>query len=167
MERTELDHQSDTRGRQPSTPIVAGETLQSWPQDLYIPPDALEVILEAFSGPLDLLLYLIRKQDLDILDIPVAEITRQYMEYVEFMQQIQLDLASEYLVMAATLAEIKSRKTTGRIPVLRSFVGCRNTNVFDPLRPISILGHGWKETYILLMRESKTPSRTRWRQRST
>ena len=109
MERTELDHQSDTRGRQPSTPIVAGETLQSWPQDLYIPPDALEVILEAFSGPLDLLLYLIRKQDLDILDIPVAEITRQYMEYVEFMQQIQLDLASEYLVMAATLAEIKSR----------------------------------------------------------
>ena len=109
MERTELDRQSDMRGRQPSTPIVAGETLQSWPQDLYIPPDALEVILEAFSGPLDLLLYLIRKQDLDILDIPVAEITRQYMEYVEFMQQIQLDLASEYLVMAATLAEIKSR----------------------------------------------------------
>ena len=109
MERTELDRQSDTRGRQPSTPIVAGETLQSWPQDLYIPPDALEVILEAFSGPLDLLLYLIRKQDLDILDIPVAEITRQYMEYVEFMQQIQLELASEYLVMAATLAEIKSR----------------------------------------------------------
>ena len=109
MERAGLDRQSDMPGRQPSTPIVAGETLTSWPKDLYIPPDALEVILEAFSGPLDLLLYLIRKQDLDILDIPVAEITRQYMEYVEFMQQIQLDLASEYLVMAATLAEIKSR----------------------------------------------------------
>ena len=109
MERTELEPQSDMPGRQPSTPIVAGETLTSWPKDLYIPPDALEVILEAFSGPLDLLLYLIRKEDLDILDIPVAEITRQYMEYVEFMRQIQLDLASEYLVMAATLAEIKSR----------------------------------------------------------
>jgi segregation and condensation protein A len=91
------------------TAIIAGEALDNWPQDLYIPPDALEVILEAFSGPLDLLLYLIRKQNLNILDIPVAEITRQYMEYVEFMRQIRLDLASEYLVMAATLAEIKSR----------------------------------------------------------
>jgi len=88
---------------------VAGEALTVWPKDLYIPPDALEVILEAFSGPLDLLLYLIRKQNLDILDIPIAEITRQYMKYIEFMRQIRFDLAGEYLVMAATLAEIKSR----------------------------------------------------------
>ena len=88
---------------------VRGEVLQSWPEDLYIPPDALEVFLETFEGPLDLLLYLIRKQNLDILDIPVAEITRQYMEYVELMRAMKLDLAAEYLVMAATLAEIKSR----------------------------------------------------------
>ncbi len=89
--------------------IVAGEALQNWPQDLYIPPEALEVFLETFQGPLDLLLYLIRKQNIDILDIPVAEITRQYMEYVDLMRQLKLDLAAEYLVMAATLAEIKSR----------------------------------------------------------
>ena len=99
--------------RVPSSAIgsatVAGETLKMWPKDLYIPPDALEVILEAFSGPLDLLLYLIRKQNLDILDIPIAEITRQYMQYIDFMRQIRFELAGEYLVMAATLAEIKSR----------------------------------------------------------
>ncbi len=89
--------------------IVRGEILEKWPQDLFIPPDALEVILESFQGPLDLLLYLIRKQNLDILDIPVAEITRQYVEYVELMRRIRLDLAAEYLVMAAMLAEIKSR----------------------------------------------------------
>lgn len=89
--------------------VIRGEALNQWPQDLYIPPDALEVFLEAFEGPLDLLLYLIRKQNLDILDIPVAEITRQYMEYVELMRAVKLDLAAEYLVMAATLAEIKSR----------------------------------------------------------
>lgn len=81
----------------------------AFPQDLYIPPDALEVILEAFEGPLDLLLYLIRRQNLDILDIPIAEITEQYMEYVELMKGLRLELASEYLVMAAILAEIKSR----------------------------------------------------------
>jgi len=82
----------------------------TFPQDLYIPPDALEVILEAFEGPLDLLLYLIRRQNLDILDIPIAEITAQYMEYVELMKKgLRLELASEYLVMAAILAEIKSR----------------------------------------------------------
>ncbi|WP_133512278.1 segregation and condensation protein A [Candidatus Thiosymbion oneisti] len=81
----------------------------AFPQDLYIPPDALEVILEAFEGPLDLLLYLIRRQNLDILDIPIAEITEQYMEYVELMKDLRLELASEYLVMAAILAEIKSR----------------------------------------------------------
>lgn len=79
------------------------------PQDLYIPPDALEVFLETFQGPLDLLLYLIRKQNLDILDIPIAEVTRQYMGYIELMQELKLELAAEYLLMAAMLAEIKSR----------------------------------------------------------
>lgn len=85
------------------------------PDDLYIPPDALEVILEAFEGPLDLLLYLIRRQNLDIRDIPIAEITRQYMDYVELMQAFRLDLAAEYLVMAALLAEIKSRLLLPRV----------------------------------------------------
>ena len=89
--------------------LVYGEALTEMPVDLYIPPDALEVILEAFEGPLDLLLYLIRKQNINILDIPVAEITRQYMGYVELMQSVRLELAAEYLVMAAMLAEIKSR----------------------------------------------------------
>ncbi|HJW80797.1 MAG TPA: segregation/condensation protein A, partial [Acidiferrobacterales bacterium] len=89
--------------------IVRGEAVTAMPLDLYIPPDALEVILETFEGPLDLLLYLIRKQNLDILDIPIAEITRQYMVYVELMQSARLELAAEYLVMAAMLAEIKSR----------------------------------------------------------
>lgn len=79
------------------------------PKDLYIPPDALEVILEAFAGPLDLLLYLIKRQNLDILDIPIADITRQYMDYINMMEVLKLELAAEYLVMAAMLAEIKSR----------------------------------------------------------
>ena len=89
--------------------LVYGEALTELPVDLYIPPDALEVFLEAFEGPLDLLLYLIRKQNIDVLDIPVAEITRQYMGYVELMHSVRLELAAEYLVMAAMLAEIKSR----------------------------------------------------------
>jgi segregation and condensation protein A len=89
--------------------VVNGEPISQLPQDLYIPPQALEVFLEAFEGPLDLLLYLIRRQNLNILDIPLAEITRQYMQYIELMQELQLELAGEYLVMAATLAEIKSR----------------------------------------------------------
>jgi len=89
--------------------IVRGEPLTALPKDLYIPPDALEVILEAFEGPLDLLLYLIKRQNLNILDIPVAEVTDQYMAYVEVMRGLRLELAAEYLVMAATLAEIKSR----------------------------------------------------------
>ena len=89
--------------------IVQGEAISAPPDDLYIPPNALEVFLETFEGPLDLLLYLIRRQNLDILDIPIAEITSQYMEYVELMRNINLDLAAEYLVMAAMLAEIKSR----------------------------------------------------------
>ena len=89
--------------------VVHGTAVTELPKDLYIPPDALEVFLEAFEGPLDLLLYLIRRQNLDVLDIPIAEITRQYVEYVELMKQIRLDLAAEYLVMAAMLAEIKAR----------------------------------------------------------
>ena len=89
--------------------VVMGEVINEWPQDLFIPPDALEVVLESFEGPLDLLLYLIRKQNLDILNIPVADITRQYMGYVELMRAANLDLAAEYLVMAALLGEIKSR----------------------------------------------------------
>jgi segregation and condensation protein A len=89
--------------------IVNGEPVSQLPRDLYIPPQALEVFLEAFEGPLDLLLYLIRRHNLDILDIPLAEITRQYMQYIELMQELELELAGEYLVMAATLAEIKSR----------------------------------------------------------
>ncbi|MEZ5456412.1 MAG: ScpA family protein [Lysobacteraceae bacterium] len=96
--------------------FVRGQPVMQIPQDLYIPPDALEVILDAFEGPLDLLLYLIRRQNLDILDIPVAEITRQYVEYVELMQDLQLELAAEYLVMAAILAEIKSRLLLPRPP---------------------------------------------------
>lgn len=94
--------------------VVNGEAFDKWPHDLFIPPEALEVILESFQGPLDLLLYLIRRQNIDILDIPVAEITRQYVEYVELMRAMRLDLAAEYLVMAATLAEIKSRMLVPR-----------------------------------------------------
>jgi segregation and condensation protein A len=89
--------------------VVDGEPITQMPRDLYIPPDALQVFLEAFEGPLDLLLYLIRRQNLDILDIPIAEITRQYMSYIEVMSELQLELAGEYLLMAAMLAEIKSR----------------------------------------------------------
>lgn len=88
---------------------VNGQAIIDLPKDLYIPPDAMKVFLEAFEGPLDFLLYLIRKQNLDILDIPVAAVTRQYMEYIELMQELSLELAAEYLVMAAILAEIKSR----------------------------------------------------------
>lgn len=89
--------------------LVDGEPISEVPKDLFIPPDALEVFLEAFEGPLDLLLYLIKRQNLDILNIPIAHITEQYMEYVELMKGINLELAAEYLVMAAMLAEIKSR----------------------------------------------------------
>ena len=89
--------------------IVGGEALRELPADLYIPPDALRVFLDAFEGPLDLLLYLIRRQNLNILDIQVAEITEQYLRYIDLMKALQLDLAGEYLLMAAMLAEIKSR----------------------------------------------------------
>jgi segregation and condensation protein A len=93
-----------------------GEPVIELPHDLYIPPDALEVILEAFEGPLDLLLYLIRKENLDILDIPMAPLTRQYLEYVDIMRSKNLELAAEYLVMAAMLMEIKSRLLLPRPP---------------------------------------------------
>lgn len=93
----------------PHIALVRGLAVTDLPKDLYIPPDAMEVFLEAFEGPLDLLLYLIKKQNLDILDIPIASVTRQYMEYVDLMKEISLELAAEYLVMAALLAEIKSR----------------------------------------------------------
>ena len=96
--------------------MVNGEPMTQLPRDLYIPPQALEIFLEAFEGPLDLLLYLIRRQNVDILDIPIAEITRQYTQYIELMQDLQLELAGEYLVMAATLAEIKSRMLLPRPP---------------------------------------------------
>lgn len=93
----------------PRLALVQGQPFTTLPKDLYIPPDAMEVFLETFEGPLDLLLYLIKKENLNILDIPIAEITRQYIGYVEMMKELSLELAAEYLVMAAILAEIKSR----------------------------------------------------------
>ncbi|HHQ13958.1 MAG TPA: segregation/condensation protein A [Chromatiales bacterium] len=98
--------------------VVDGEPVTQLPQDLYIPPHALKVFLEAFEGPLDLLLYLIRRQNLDILDIPLTEITRQYIDYIEMMKSLELELAGEYLLMAAMLAEIKSRMLLPRSPDL-------------------------------------------------
>ncbi len=102
----------------PATPFarIYGEPLIEFPHDLYIPPDALEVILDAFEGPLDLLLYLIRKENLDVLDIAMAPLTRQYLEYVEVMRSRNLELAAEYLVMAAMLMAIKSRLLLPRPP---------------------------------------------------
>jgi segregation and condensation protein A len=95
---------------------IHGEPLLELPQDLYIPPDALELVLETFQGPLDLLLYLIRKHNLDVLDIPMAELTRQYIGYIEMMQKHRLELAADYLLMAAVLIEIKSRMLLPRPP---------------------------------------------------
>src|SRR3990167_8355723 len=94
---------------------IKGQAITDLPKDLYIPPDAMKVFLEAFEGPLDFLLYLIRKQNIDILDIPVSSVTRQYMEYIDLMQNLSLELAAEYLVMAAILAEIKSRMLLPRV----------------------------------------------------
>lgn len=119
-ETTEMTEQSAAAGESPRRrgmsgqqempfALVQGQPMTQLPLDLYIPPDALEVILEQFEGPLDLLLYLIRKQNLDILEVNVSEIVDQYMEYIDLMQSVQLELAGEYLVMAAMLAEIKSR----------------------------------------------------------
>jgi segregation and condensation protein A len=107
--------QEPAQGEMPFA-VVDGEPVTQLPQDLYIPPYALQVFLEAFEGPLDLLLYLIRRQNIDILDIPIAEITRQYVEYIEVMKELQLELAGEYLLMAAMLAEIKSRMLLPRPP---------------------------------------------------
>lgn len=106
---TGLDLDASPRQQEMPLAVVRGQPLEKIPQDLYIPPDALEVILEAFEGPLDLLLYLIRRQNLEILDIPVAEISRQYVAYIEVMHELRFELAADYLVMAAILAEIKSR----------------------------------------------------------
>jgi segregation and condensation protein A len=100
--------QSPAQGEMPFA-VVDGEPVTTLPQDLYIPPYALQVFLEAFEGPLDLLLYLIRRQNIDVLDIPIAEITRQYVQYIDVMKELQLELAGEYLLMAAMLAEVKSR----------------------------------------------------------
>ncbi len=107
QEPHELDRARDADGA--TIALVRGEAVQEVPTDLYIPPEALEVFLETFEGPLDLLLYLIRRQNLDILEIKVAQITEQYMQYIDLMQALQLELAGEYLLMAAMLAEIKSR----------------------------------------------------------
>jgi len=107
-----------------STPVarIYGEPMLQIPEDLYIPPDALEVFLEAFEGPLDLLLYLIRKHNLDVLDVPMARLTEQYLRYVEMMRTNQLDLAAEYLLMAAMLIEIKSRMLLPRSPEVEAEV---------------------------------------------
>jgi segregation and condensation protein A len=96
--------------------LIHGEPLLEMPSDLYIPPDALELVLETFQGPLDLLLYLIRKHNLDVLDIPMAQLTQQYMTYIDLMQRNRLELAAEYLLMAAVLIEIKSRMLLPRPP---------------------------------------------------
>ena len=136
--------------------VVNGEPVTELPRDLYIPPQALEVFLEAFEGPLDLLLYLIRRQNLDILDIPLAEITRQYMSYIELMQDLQLELAGEYMVMAATLAEIKSRMlfrgprsmrmATKKIRVRSWCAVCRNTSASSARQKTSTSCRAWSGT---------------------
>jgi segregation and condensation protein A len=118
------DKSSDKNGGQPQPSLamempvakIRGELITELPTDLFIPPDALSVVLEQFEGPLDLLLYLIRKHSLDILDIPMADLTRQYMTYIEAMRDGQLELAAEYLLMAALLIEIKSRMLLPRPP---------------------------------------------------
>ena len=104
----EKDHNKPQQSEMPFA-IVDGEQITELPKDLYIPPVALQVFLDAFEGPLDLLLYLIRKQNLDVLDIPIADITQQYVDYINLMKELELELAGEYLLMAAMLAEIKSR----------------------------------------------------------
>ncbi len=110
----------EVKEQEAQLPLVAlahihGEPMLEMPKDLYIPPDALELVLETFQGPLDLLLYLIRKHNLDVLDIPMAQLTRQYMDYIELMRQGRLELAAEYLLMAAVLIEIKSRMLLPRL----------------------------------------------------
>ena len=127
--------------------VVDGEPVTELPQDLYIPPYALQVFLEAFEGPLDLLLYLIRRQNIDVLDIPIAEISLQYVQYIEVMKEMQLELAGEYLLMAAMLAEIKSRMLLPRrqqrtkrkkTHALNWFAACRSTNASKKQRKTSV-----------------------------
>ena len=115
LETNEVLEQSPISPMQ-SFAVVNGEPFNELPDDLYIPPDALEVLLDAFEGPLDLLLYLIRRQNLDIVNIPIAQITHQYIAYIQIMGELNLELAAEYLVMAALLAEIKSRMLLPRQP---------------------------------------------------
>jgi segregation and condensation protein A len=101
----------------PPVPVlVGGEPLATLPEDLYIPPEALQIVLESFSGPFDLLWYLIRRHNLDILDIPIAQVTRQYLAYIDLMRELRIELAAEYLLMAAVLADIKSRMLLPRPP---------------------------------------------------
>jgi segregation and condensation protein A len=109
------EQHSPAQGEMPFA-VVDGEPVTTLPQDLYIPPYALQVFLEAFEGPLDLLLYLIRRQNIDVLDIPISEVTNQYVQYIDMMSELQLELAGEYLLMAAMLAEIKSRMLLPRPP---------------------------------------------------
>lgn len=118
LEKTSITKEESVALLEEDKPLatVAGKKMLILPTDLYIPPDAMQVLLDVFEGPLDLLLYLIRKNNLDILDIPVAEITKQYVAYIEFMQIFQLDLIAEYLEMAAVLAEIKSRMLLPKVP---------------------------------------------------
>ena len=132
--------------------VVNGEPLTQMPRDLYIPPQALEVFLEAFEGPLDLLLYLIRRQNLDILDIPLAEITRQYMEYIELMEGMQFELAGEYMVMAATLAEIKSTPLASNSAA---------ASVNDPPRMRAAMSKGPTTTEAKWPRREKTATKTK------
>jgi len=119
------DLASSDLARQAGAPVarIHGEPLLELPQDLYIPPEALEVFLDAFEGPLDLLLYLIRKQNINVLEIPMAELTRQYLGYVEMMRRTQLELAAEYLLMAAVLIEIKSLLLLPKPPALAGTEG--------------------------------------------
>lgn len=109
LSNTKPDNKTEAVQTEMPFAIVEGKPYTQMPTDLYIPPEALEVILEAFEGPLDLLLYLIRRQNLNILDIPITEITNQYIEYINLLDELDFELAAEYLVMAAMLAEIKSR----------------------------------------------------------
>ncbi len=115
MAENEAEQGSEQPGLEIPVAVVLGQPYSESPKDLYIPPDALEVFLESFEGPLDLLLYLIKRQNLDILEIPVAAITDQYMQYIAVMEAMRMDLAAEYLVMAAMLAEIKSRLLLPRV----------------------------------------------------
>jgi segregation and condensation protein A len=120
MKRHTVEHEQVPRAEIRPLPVkIRGQTMHEIPRDLYIPPDALEILLDTFQGPLDLLLYLIRKHNLEVLDIPMAELTRQYMAYVRMMRAHQLELAAEYLLMAAVLIEIKSRMLLPR-PVVKA-----------------------------------------------